>query len=573
MAALALAAPLLPGAVLAAPRTPPPLDRSGPLAAAEATREGTTLAVNGRPQQARWRWVGAAAAPAELWLPLEVLQNQLGVSSRSLPDGTLDLEWFGQPLKVPAGRQRSLEDEVAVDALPLLQAVGVRFGVEGERLRLDLPISPVLGVRSSTQVGSRRVVLDLAGPALVETGAGELLLGISVDPARQRQLQDLGLTARADGGRLALRAAGGAPSRVFTLGGPARVVIDLPGGAPASTPQAPAPIDPRLQALLGRGVRWERLGRNGMRINAVRVEPAGGPLQLLPLVPAGSMTSLGTLTQLAQQNQALVAINGGFFNRVRRLPLGALKRDGRWHSGPILNRGVAAWDGRELPRFGRLSLEEWVVGADGRRLPLVVVNSGFVQRGISRYTADWGHAYQALSGNETALLVRDGTVQQRFDSLTLERGVPLRGGDTLLVARGGASLPWSPGERLSLSSRPSNPLGEARHLIGGGPLLLQDGRNVLNGTAEGFSAAFLRQGAPRTVLASDGREVWLITLEGDGNPGPTLAQTTQVLQQMGLRDALNLDGGSSTGLVMGGSLQVKGRGVVGRVHNGVGLVP
>ena len=38
-------------------------------------------------------------------------------------------------------------------------------------------------------------------------------------------------------------------------------------------------------------------------------------------------------------------------------------------------------------------------------------------------------------------------------------------------------------------------------------------------------------------------------------------------------DALNLDGGSSTGLVMGGSHLVKGRGVAGSVHNGLGLVP
>jgi hypothetical protein len=42
---------------------------------------------------------------------------------------------------------------------------------------------------------------------------------------------------------------------------------------------------------------------------------------------------------------------------------------------------------------------------------------------------------------------------------------------------------------------------------------------------------------------------------------------------MGLRDALNLDGGSSTGLVMGGVHRVKGRGVGGAVHNGLGLVP
>jgi hypothetical protein len=110
-------------------------------------------------------------------------------------------------------------------------------------------------------------------------------------------------------------------------------------------------------------------------------------------------------------------------------------------------------------------------------------------------------------------------------------------------------------------------------VVGGGPLLLQEGRIVLDGSAEGFSSAFLRQGAPRTVIGSDGRYLWLLTLEGIDDEGPTLAETARFLQAVGLRDALNLDGGSSTGLVMGGLHTVKGRGVVSAVHNGLGLVP
>jgi exopolysaccharide biosynthesis protein len=109
--------------------------------------------------------------------------------------------------------------------------------------------------------------------------------------------------------------------------------------------------------------------------------------------------------------------------------------------------------------------------------------------------------------------------------------------------------------------------------MGGGPLLLQDGRIVLDGALEGFSAAFMAQGAPRTVIGSDGVRLWLITLEGVDAAGPTLAQTANLLRGLGVRDALNLDGGSSTALVMGGVQTVKGRGVAGSVHNGLGLVP
>jgi len=125
---------------------------------------------------------------------------------------------------------------------------------------------------------------------------------------------------------------------------------------------------------------------------------------------------------------------------------------------------------------------------------------------------------------------------------------------------------------LTIQTRSTESLGDAPNVLGGGPLLLRNGQIVLNGEVEGFSPSFLRQGAPRTVIGSDGTRVWLITLEGVKNPGPTLGQSAVLLRSMGLRDALNLDGGSSTGLVMGGSHTVKGRGVAGSVHNGLGLV-
>ena len=385
----------------AAPRQPLFASRGTP---APRSQEGSSLLINGRSQQALWRWIGASGQPPQqLWLPLEVLQNQLGVSSRSLPDGTLDLEWFGQGLKVAPAEQQALADEVALDALPLLRALGVGVEAEGSQLRLSLAPAQLLQVRSSNQGASRRVVLDLDAPALVRQESNELVLDLRSGPELQTQLRQLGLVARPAGQGLALRSSMGTPQRVFSLGEPNRLVIDLPASSTATAPTSPpvpAPIDPRLQALLGRGVRWEQISRGGMRINAVRVEPLNGPLRLAPLAPAGGMEGLVTLPQLAQQRQALVAVNGGYFNRVRRLPLGALKKDGRWLSGPILNRGVAAWSGRELPRFGRLSLQEWVSDADGQRQPLVVVNSGFVQRGISRYDDAWGPVYRALSGSE-----------------------------------------------------------------------------------------------------------------------------------------------------------------------------
>ena len=589
-----LAAPAV--AVKAAPPPPPPLPElptppgsppaapvAAPAPAAAPSTEGTRLVILGLAQRGAWRWIGRLdAAPRELWLPLEVAQGQLGVSSRSRGGGgELELEWFGARLMVGADRQRPLGDEVAIDLAPLLAANGLTARASGSTLLLEMPTPRLLGIRPSTSPpGLRRVVLDLSGPAIVRSSEpGGVVLAVAHSADQRAALQGQGLRGAGTGALLRITDRGGAaPTRVFTLGGPHRLVLDLPGDPTAAVDTAsPGRIDPRLQSRLGRQILWERLVREvagrRVRINAVRIDLLNSDLELRPLSRGDGMEGLSSLVRLANRQDALVAINGGFFNRVRRLPLGALRDQGRWLSGPILNRGAVGWDPGGLPRFGRLRLEESVLDAGGNRWPVSVLNSGYVQRGLSRYTADWGPTYRSLVDGETAVLVRDGVVRARYGPDLLAAGLPLGAGDTLLVGRAGFSLPWPEGGTLRLESRPSTAVGMANNVVGGGPLLLLGGRPVLDGAAEGFSAAFLSQGAPRTVIGSDGRQLWLLTLEGVDDVGPTLLEATQLLAGLGLRDALNLDGGSSTGLVMGGLHTVKGRGVVGAVHNGLGLVP
>lgn len=570
--------PPLPEAVEAPPRASQP---GVPTAAIE--RRGGQLVIQGRAQRAQWRWIGVPGAPPrQLWLPLEVLQGQLGVSSRSLGAGAgLELEWFGRRQLVAPEGQRALGDEVAVDAAPLLADSGLQADPRGDRLELRLAPPLLIGVRPSTAPpGRRRVVLDLSGPALLSREEGALVVTLQSRPDQRAGLEQLGLRGRQSGAVLQLASRSGeAPIRILTLGDPHRVVIDLSGGpgAPVGDAAAPAPLDPRLQARLGQQILWDRMIREVMgrkvRINAVRIDPTTSDLDLRPLSRGDGMEGLSSLGGLARRQDALVAINGGFFNRIRRLPLGALRDRGVWLSGPILNRGAIGWERGRLPRFGRLQLQEWVRDRHGNRWSLAVLNSGYVQRGISRYTADWGPAYRSLSDGENAVLLRQGVVRGRYGPEALAAGIPLAPGDALLVGRGGFAVPWDEGEPLVLESRPSAALGDAPFVLGGGPLLLAGGQPVLDGAAEGFGPAFLSQGAPRTVIGSDGRQLWLITLEGVDDDGPTLAESTLLLRQLGLRDALNLDGGSSTGLVMGGRHTVKGRGVVSAVHNGLGLVP
>jgi len=551
--------------------------------------EGSLIEINGQRQTARWLWSPPAPGQAlsELWLPLEVLQGQLGITSQSRPDGSMKLEWFGTSLELPASSQRSLQDEVALPVGTLLQTAGARLTPQGSLLRIEMAPVPLLAVRSRELGAGRRVVLDLGAAALLYRSERQLILGVSSSPGQRQSLAALGFKAQQGPDGLRLTPPSDAPPHLLTLGGPARLVLDFADSgiaananseANAGSNTLPRPtFDPRLQALIGRGIELERsvsqVDGEPMLINSVRFDPRLTPVDLRPLTRADGMEGLSTLSQLAQGEQALIAINGGFFNRIKRLPLGALRDGGTWLSGPILNRGAVGWGASGLPSFGRLALQEWISDDQGQRLPVLNLNSGYVQRGLSRYTSSWGRTYRALSDGESGLLVQDNRVIQQLGAGAMADGIPLEAGTMLLVARGDSQLPWGPGSLLSLTSQPTNPLGLQPYVIGGGPLLLQDGQLVLNGASEGFSPGFLSQGAPRTVIGSDGQKLWLLTIQGVGNLGPTLLQTAQTLQRLGLRDALNLDGGSSTALVLGGVQTVKGRGVVAAVHNGLGLIP
>ena len=96
---------------------------------------------------------------------------------------------------------------------------------------------------------------------------------------------------------------------------------------------------------------------------------------------------------------------------------------------------------------------------------------------------------------------------------------------------------------------------------------------MLSGRQEGFSAGFLALSAPRTVVAQDRNRLWLVTLKGAGSSDPTLLESSLALRQLGMTDALNLDGGGSTSLLVANNLVMTGRGVTPRVQNALGLVP
>ena len=548
-----------------------------PLPALQATpfQQGEQLLIGGQPLRSPWRWIGSdREQPQQLWLPLDLLEARLGFRRR---DG--QLEWFGLQQPLAAFEQRTIGDEVGLEVSSWLAQIGVSSRLAGTQLVLNLPPAGLTRLRRGKGSTANRVVLDLDGPLFVQRIGDDLLVNLRSTPAQQRELQRLKLTPQQSSAGLLLK---GQATRLQTLSlaAPWRLVLDGVRRSPTAAAVDPLNLaGPAVAGWIRRGLLLEQRTLT-VGVKPLQVLRSGGDLPriglaLKPLAMAGQQQGLRFLPQLSQPAGAVVAVNGGFFNRILQLPLGALRQDGRWLSGPILNRGVIAWDGKEALRFGRLRLDQELQVNGGRRWGLGFLNSGYVQRGLSRYTRAWGPIYRPLSGEEQALLIRDGRVEQRFDRASIRRGVLIPPDADLVVSRGGAPLPASPGDRVTvtMAQRSSPELGDQPNVLGGGPLLMQGGRIVLNGRSEGFSPGFLSLAAPRTVVGQGNGGTWLIALRGSAGSDPTLLETALAMQQLGLRDALNLDGGSSTTVVVSGRTVMNGRGSAPRVHNGLGLLP
>ena len=99
---------------------------------------------------------------------------------------------------------------------------------------------------------------------------------------------------------------------------------------------------------------------------------------------------------------------------------------------------------------------------------------------------------------------------------------------------------------------------KAEAIVGGAGLLLLDGRIVTDWKVEQLAQTFAQTRHPRTLVGThaDGL-IWLVTVDGRQprlSAGMSLFELRALVQRLGLRNALNLDGGGSTTMWVGGKI-------------------
>jgi hypothetical protein len=499
------------------------------------------------------------------------------------------IQWFSDPNITPFNLPTRLAGAFRyLDITEFAQQVGWQIQVSGTQLLIGSPVVRVQAVRQSKQPWGDRFVIELDRPTSWRVNQPDqdfvLTLDAQVDPSLLSQIgSDSSSGAETNTQvpfllsqpnpnqtELRLNIPASLHPRVWSLPNPNRLIVDV---RPDSL------VDRNI--LWAPGLRWRSqiITLNGgqipvMWLNMNLRQPG---LRMLPILPDPT-TAMGTalLVQTARQSQVAAAINGGFFNRNNRFALGAVRREGRWLAGPILNRGAIAWNSAGEVRFGRLTLQETLI-ISGNRFPLTHLNSAYIQAGIARYTLDWGKSYTPFSDNEIVITVQNQRVarQQTFTRAGSD-SVPIPANGYLLVLRSSrtAATALKAGTLLRLESSLTPPdLSPYPNIIAAGPLLLQNSQIVLDASAEKFSKAFAMERASRSAigqLANGELIIAAVHNRLDGS-GISLAEMAELLRQLGAVNALNLDGGSSTTLYLGGQIIDRPPQTAARVQNGVGI--
>ena len=326
---------------------------------------------------------------------------------------------------------------------------------------------------------------------------------------------------------------------------------------------------------VARGIIHRQIQHKGVLTNILAVSPDAVAIRPYRALSAGIGTE--TLVSLARRHKALVAINGGFFEMAgtfRGESVGALKIDGEWLSEPEQGRAVVGFrtvNGKTEAYIDRIALLQVLVLPSGDTLTIDGINRERGKNELVLYRPYFHTvtltmpdgieiAVGAISksrlspGRVIHIHDRQGSLRIPNDGYVLSASGKKR---ELLLAH------LSVGDAIQIRETvvpervgDSNLWATFPHIIGGGPLLLRD-RIAPSTTAyetEGFDRAFHSFWHPRTAVGkkADGTLLFVtITASEAGvRRGVMLPRLAKLFLDWGATDALNLDGGHSSMLVI-----------------------
>lgn len=333
-------------------------------------------------------------------------------------------------------------------------------------------------------------------------------------------------------------------------------------GAPPAVPQS------ELTEQVAPGVVYKqrniKLGERPVQLQVLEVDPANPAVNILPVHALDRASGKELTTSMAKRYGATAAVNGGYFfvsgplagasTGVYQLN-GKVVASGDKRSALVMCRETG---GKELTSVASAEFKGTVTAASGAALSLAGMNRPKTEGEAVAYSQALGAATPPGAGFEVAV-AEDGHVLTAGES---SGGTAVPEGGWVIAASGEAAGWLKENAKAGTAVKVATRLEPATALpgctpvdwVGAGPRLVRGGKIDL--AEENFNHATTRH--PRTAFAvtAEGKMLF-VTLDGRqaASAGMTLAELAQLLHSMGAVEAINLDGGGSTTMVVNGAIR------------------
>ncbi len=317
---------------------------------------------------------------------------------------------------------------------------------------------------------------------------------------------------------------------------------------------APKAIPPQLyleklnQLTLKPGVVY-KFCHGALNVNVVDVDMKNAEVKVRPYLASQTFDGLKTVEQHAKESGALVAVNANYFKK-DGTPLGTIKVDGEWVSGSLFNRVAMGIDDDGDLKFARVNLHGILQTSNPKVSSLWVNNMNQPRRHGARlivYTRRWGaNVTLPYEGVLVAVSNRGEVTDIQNRSINIPYGgyvmTDLKDSELANLQRGDfVDLNWY---------TDPNDWDQVEHAVSGGPTLIKDGKLFVGLQGEHFKTGWTSAKITRRTACgvTADKHLILATVEGPHN----MWDLAKFMQEMGCVEAMNLDGGGSTTMVVNG---------------------
>jgi len=314
-------------------------------------------------------------------------------------------------------------------------------------------------------------------------------------------------------------------------------------------------VDPYLidTRVLGEGIQWykkkEKVGKSNLNVSYIEVDLSKSKVDLVPVIGNNRLGEKEKLSSMSRRNLAFAGVNGSYYDTNTSLPVGTLIIDGKLLSEPFYYLRpflVKTTEGE----YSILNIDTEVHLKIGSALYLVKGINKFSKNGdVLIYTSQFNSVIPSRTDRDYVVVSNGKVISTQYTPKAPENG---------FVAVLG---PKDIGKYIKIGNDASYELiipgfpYEVEMAIEGGPRIIEGGKLIPEVETEKvrYGQRIITSKTPRTVVALAPNKIVLMVIDGyqSESAGLTFEELAQFLIEKGYSDAMCLDGGSSSTMVIG----------------------